>query len=302
MDKVKKILSLMTLASFTIYIICIVLLSIFPDWFNLVSVAICTFLFMLPCALILEVTSSKADIQRPIKTSNSANVQTYNRTTDGFLSGFFSYVTQEEYSQEYQDYLHNHATGLKLFERPNSNDKKIILANKYVVLSFEINLLKSGMGFISILDKLSWKEEYLCLNFSKTRYALSQAEQLFEFFKHICNKFDYEIKADDIENFMEEEKIGFYEFKAAKKIKPYLNINEMSEAELTALPGVTIAKAKHAIKIKKQQTKFLTMNQFYKAINLEEEFIKQIPLRGNKIAYNRLPEFLMLEMKRQEEK
>ena len=74
----------------------------------------------------------------------------------------------------------------------------------------------------------------------------------------------------------------------------------MSEAELTALPGVTIAKAKHAIKVRQEQGKFLTMNKFYQAIDLDEEFIKQIPIKGNKIIYNQLPEFKALEMKRED--
>ena len=76
-----------------------------------------------------------------------------------------------------------------------------------------------------------------------------------------------------------------------------LNINQASEAELTANPGVTIAKAKHAIKVRNQQRLFLTMNQFYKAIDLSEEFIEQIKVKGNKIILDELPEYKRLEMK-----
>ena len=78
--------------------------------------------------------------------------------------------------------------------------------------------------------------------------------------------------------------------------KLYIDINQASEAELTALPGVTIAKAKHAIKTRNKYAFYLSVNQFYVSIELNEEFIEQIQTKGTKILLNELPEYKKLEM------
>ena len=193
------------------------------------------------------------------------------------------------------EYIKSNKTSLNLFAQATIKKLKIILANKFMRL--EVNMGKvffSTIGF-SLTDKINAK---------KYNYIIASEFSLFYigsvFFTKLFDILDYETKAEDILSYLEKYGGHIAKQKVQKLSNQYLDINQASEAELTALPGVTIAKAKHAIKVRNKQKRFLTMNQFYKAINLDEEFIAQIPTKGNKIILNELPEYKRLEMKKEE--
>lgn len=220
----------------------------------------------------------------------------------GFLGIISSiiYITKLRYGivdiSKYTDYIESNKTSIGLFARPVFQKTKIIFANKFVVIEFDVRDIGTGNGKIIIIDKLkSEKTDIIIKRPGICTY--------YKFFTDIlCNIIDYETVTEDIFDLLEKKSI-FFSIKKIKKIKKplYLDINKASEAELTAIPGVTIAKAKHAIKMRKKYSFYLTMNQFYETINLDEEFIEQIQTKGKKIVLNSLPEYKMLQMKKEEE-
>lgn len=193
-------------------------------------------------------------------------------------------------------YIEENKVKIELFVRPSINKNNITLANKYCVVSFNIS---SGLNNVKLLNKISGEEKILRVN--KTFYDIltnvNTHDLLTGLFFTVCEVFNYDIKAEEVEEKCKGKHPFLYKWK--KEIKKYknlsLDINQASEAELTAIPGVTIAKAKHAVKVRSQQKLFLSMNQFYEAIELDEEFIEQIKTNGNKILLSELPEYKRLE-------
>ena len=193
---------------------------------------------------------------------------------------------------EYANYINESSTALGRFARPISGNFKIVLANKYILIEFDIRNFTNCNHKIIIVDK--------CNNIKYTiNLKLGYITSYFGIYKAICDFINYDTNYDDIIDFIQTNAIYKYS-KERRVVNCFLDINQASEAELTAIPGVTIAKAKHAIKVRNKQKRFLTMNQFYKAINLDEEFIAQIPTKGNKIILNELPEYKRLGMKQEE--
>jgi len=255
--------------------------GIFPDEESFIAVLFTSVPLMLFFTLLFEVS---------IKTS--VYTTTYNNENTSYTPNYT--VFDELYSiQDYYDYIEKNKIALERFLRPQSKKSIIILANKYVVLTLDIKHFYAEDVDLKIFDKISKKDVTLALSFIK-----HPPKSIWWLFQHLCEKFDYETKDIDIENLLERFGIRHFVLNAKEYKNLSFDINKLSEAELTAIPGVTIARAKHAVKVRKK-TKFLTMNQFYKAINLEEEFIEQIPYKGNKIILNELPEYKMLEMKRE---
>lgn len=190
-------------------------------------------------------------------------------------------------------YVEDNKTKIGLFVRPAVSKYDITLANKYCV--FDADLLTSSLYCMeyTVINKVNSEKTIL-------KIFSNDVKQKQNLFFNVCKTFNYDTKADDIINIFEEiyrKRKTKTEHKNVKQI--YLDVNSCSEAELTAIPGVTIAKAKHAVKVRNKM-KFLTMNQFYKEIELDEEFIEQIPVKGNKIILNNLPEYQKLEMKKEE--
>lgn len=299
MNKVPTILLILVWINIAAVVVLFVLHQIFPDNFSLFYGSCLSLLSLMCFGLIIWGASSGSTsptVHQHSQTVIVKKLDTFNETP----SGTFSYVGTSEFSDEYHRYIEENAVRIERFKKPFGKKNEIILANKYLMITFDIKSFMYGNGFIAVADKLICKEKYLGLSFARTNSVLSQGEQQYNFFKYICDNFDYETTAEDFWALLDKENIQYYEFKSEKKIKNIYDVNQMSEAELTALPGVTIAKAKHAIKVRREQGKFLTMNKFYQAIDLEEEFIEQIPLKGNKIIYNQLPEFKALEMKRED--
>ena len=196
-----------------------------------------------------------------------------------------------------KDYIEENKVKIGLFVRPSINKNNITLANKYCAVSFNIS---GGLNNVKLLDKVSGEE--LILRVNKTFYDILTSKNtqdlLTGLFFTVCKVFNYDITAEEVEKECKSNHPFLYKWK--REIKEHknlsLDINQASEAELTALPGVTIAKAKHAVKVRSQQKLFLTMNQFYEAINLDEEFIEQIQSKGNKVLLSDLPEYKRLEM------
>ena len=197
-------------------------------------------------------------------------------------------------------YIEENKVKIGLFVRSSLNKHEISLANKYCVVSFNIS---RGLNNVKILDKVSGQEKIMRIN--KTFYDLLTSKNTHDLltglFFTVCANFDYDITAEEIEEKCKGKHPFLYKWKMkTKKYKNLsLDINQASEAELTALPGVTIAKAKHAVKMRKKYAFYISMNQFYEAINLEEEFIEQIQTNGNKVLLSELPEYKKLEMKRE---
>ena len=196
---------------------------------------------------------------------------------------------------KYQQYIEENKTSLGLFARPvYYNKSKIILANKYVAIEFNISNADYNLFLIDVIDKIE-----------KIKYTLkvtsARTYKSYRSFKKILNSIiDYDTTTKDV--FLTLKRANTeYEITKETEIKGnlLLDINQASEAELTALPGVTIAKAKHAIKVRNKLL-FLTMNQFYEAINLDEEFIEQIQTKGKKILLNELPEYKRLQFNKDE--
>ena len=210
------------------------------------------------------------------------------------ISPLISYIKGP--NKEYFDYINNNKVALGRFTRPVLNDKrKIVLANKYVILEFDITSFSIGEGQIVLTDKMHAKKYQITMfpnNPKKKTFS-----RMIDIFRDFCDIFNYEVVAENI--LCEVNKIRNNMNKKEKEML-YLDINQASEAELTALPGVTIAKAKRAIKMRKKYAFYLSVNQFYEAINLEEQFIEQITSNGTKILLNNLPEYKALEMKQEE--
>ncbi len=191
-------------------------------------------------------------------------------------------------------YIEENKVKIGLFVRPSINKNEITLANKYCAVSFNISM---GLSSIKILDKTSGQKKTLKVN--KTFYDLLTSKNTYDLlislFYAVCEAFNYDVTAEEIEEKCKGKQPFLYKWKTKKYNKLSLDINQASEAELTALPGVTIAKAKRAIKMRNKYAFYLSMNQFYEAINLDEEFIEQIKTNGNKILLNELPEYKRLE-------
>ena len=221
------------------------------------------------------------------------------------ISGIIQSVVDSKYDCEgisldvlskYLDCKKMNKTFLDLFVRPVWQESKIILANKFVIIEFNIEKAAKNEFIFNITDKINM--ETFVINAHHNRVYKSYRS----FANILTNIIDYDTVADDIVYTLNRVNLKFTCSEKKKIKKPlYLDINKASEAELTAIPGVTIAKAKHAIKMRKKYSFYLTMNQFYETINLDEEFIEQIQTKGKKIVLNSLPEYKMLQMKKEEE-
>ena len=202
-----------------------------------------------------------------------------------------------DYSEisQYVQYIEENKTSLGLFARPVYGKSKIILANKFVIIEIDLSCTSNNIFLLDITDKIKKVKHIVKVSSARTYKSYRSFKKL------VNNIINYDTVAEDIFYTLNRANMEQSEIKNfVIKDELFLDINQASEAELTALPGVTIAKAKHAIKVRKQQKLFLTMNQFYKEIELDEEFIEQIPIKGNKILLNDLPEYKKLEMKREE--
>ena len=215
------------------------------------------------------------------------------------IIGYFTLTPVVKYikgpDEKYFNYIEENKVSLGRFTRPVMDDKRrIVLANKYIILDFNILSFSEGEGEITLTDKINKKGYKITLI---KGYKKNRPKDIFDVFMEICQLINYETFAEDILHFVRKRKNEMREF---KKEEIFLDINKASEAELTALPGVTIARAKHAIKMRKKYAFYLSINQFYEAINLENEFTEQIKISGNKIILNELPEYRRLESKEKE--
>ena len=193
--------------------------------------------------------------------------------------------------EQANEYLEYNKTSLGRFARPGGlKATQIILANKFVILEFNVKKIDNGAWSIVITDKINMEITTIKFNLEKITW--------FKFFADMCSIVRYKTNVGNFIRYFARKGVKF-ERDITKVNQLYLDINQAAEAELTALPGVTIAKAKHAIKVRNQQKLFLTMNQFYEVIDLDEEFIEQIQTSGNKIILNELPEYKKLQLKRE---
>ncbi len=57
---------------------------------------------------------------------------------------------------------------------------------------------------------------------------------------------------------------------------PILNINNISQKELSILPGISIVQAKKAVKYREENSGFKSKEEFYKILNLKQHYIDMI--------------------------
>ena len=202
------------------------------------------------------------------------------------FAGYTSVKDTKEEFKHYYNYIEDNKVSLGLFTRTYTSKSNIVLANKYVILEYDISSFVFGDGEIELTDKINGITYHIKNTYRKVGKS-------FALFTHLCEKFDYETTADDILKSLWHNR-SIRKSNCPKKL--YIDINQASEAELTAIPGVTIAKAKHAIKTRNKYAFYLSVNQFYEAIELDEEFIEQIQTKGTKILLNELPEYKKIEM------
>ncbi len=201
----------------------------------------------------------------------------------------------------FRDYLEENSVRSSLFVQPTTKEKLFCFANKYFVLKFDLRDFDLLCFKIFVTDKTNGQETVFNIINKNNDYRIDfPAETFNNFFKHIFKKIDYDLTASTLISVISKEikKFAYIKVKTSTKNNKdlFLDINQASEAELTALPGVTIAKAKRAIKMRKKYAFYLSVNQFYEAINLEEQFIEQITTKGNKILLNELPEYKRIEL------
>lgn len=182
---------------------------------------------------------------------------------------------------KYDKFLKDNLIKLNLFVRPRLDKYKVELANKYFLMRIDLLYVNSSFASVYLLNKLT-KQEKVFENFLTERRLVLMFEKIFE----IVN---YETNADELEEMLSS--ISRMKKKVVEYDKIYLDINEASEAEFTAVPGITIAKAKHIAKVRKEQKIFLSMAQFYEVAGLKEEYIEQIEVQGKKILLSELPEY-----------
>lgn len=204
-----------------------------------------------------------------------------------YVSGYFiAKDFKKDYSLYYK-YMDDNQVSLGLFTRPYSSKSNIVLANKYVILEYNISSFVDGSGEIEVTDKI---KSSIC-HIKQSGKKIKSAYALFE---RLCRNFNYDTKAENImQNIPKKSNVSITSHYA----KVYLDVNSASEAEFTAIPGITIAKAKHAMKVRKEQKLFLNAKQFFNAIDLGEEFIQEVPVSGTKILLNELPMYRISEYK-----
>lgn len=198
--------------------------------------------------------------------------------------------------QIYEGYVKENIKRLSHFMTRFSPRREIRLSNKYILISMNIIDFVNEDCVIDITDKIAG-EQY-AINFSVVNNkGRSNGDQCLFVFTSICELFNYETKTDDIMKFIEDNNIMIRDKFCPSKIKYYIDINKASEAELTAIPGISVAKAKKAIKMRSEKGDFWNLNQFYEEMDLDDNLIYEISAKGNKIPYNELPKYNEIEFK-----
>lgn len=203
------------------------------------------------------------------------------------ILGYYHSNEKEMQNNQYTNFILENLYKIELFVRPSDKWDKITLANKILTLEIDIKSFMYNYCTLTIVDKINRKERTIEFH-PQPRYC----ENKFALFQKLCGEFNYETSAEDVRTALK--LVGTSKYRVDIKHSAIieelcLDINEASEAELTALPGVTIAKAKRAIKLRKEKTRFSSVKEFYKKINLDEKFLEQIDFDGNDVILNELP-------------
>ena len=156
-------------------------------------------------------------------------------------------------AEKYLKYLEENKTKLGLFLRTVSKKYFIVIANKYCVFSVDLMNCGSYDTVFSFLNKITGEETII--------RGFIGHDKLYVIWDKILQSFNYETKAENLAQIVfsgnKNKKDKNVEYKQHKQL--YLNINDASEAELTAIPGVTIAKAKRAVKMRSKYAFYLSM-------------------------------------------
>ena len=228
------------------------------------------------------------------------------------LSGSFLFakesidVIREDLRKKYEErapfvqYILDNSVKLGLFTRPVWNKEKIILANKYVVLNFKAENF-ADMNNYNIVLTITNKINGILTKYSiqSGRHRKDTKQERLHLFAWLCDNFSYKTTEKDVLTYFKVNDVIHIKVTGKKINQQTLDINSCSEAELTAISGMSIAKAKHAVKVRKKQMRFLNVKQFFEAIGFDEEFAQQVQVKGDKIPLSSLPEYQKLENKKE---
>ena len=199
--------------------------------------------------------------------------------------------------QIYEGYVKENMGRLSHFMTRLSPYREIRLSNKYVLVCLNMINFANEECIIGITDKIAGEQYEINLSVVNNKGRNNKDQCLFVF-ASICELFNYETSVNDIMKFIEDNNIMIKDKFCPSKIKYYIDINQASEAELTAIPGISVAKAKKAIKMRTDKGNFWSLGQFLEEMNLSDDIIDEIQTNGNKIPYNKLPKYNEIEFKK----
>ena len=172
---------------------------------------------------------------------------------------------------------------------------KLTLSNKYCKIRFTTD--KKTQKFFCMSKEYNSKNEF---PFFEAK-CLGEPVWNEEFFNSLCFNFSYNTRLENLHHifttnqFLLDDK-NYDVSKPVQKVKPtketptqdspkinpaqavleQLNINEATEAELTALPGINIVMAKKIIKQRDYKGEFKSVNDFIKFLKIKPHFEKQL--------------------------
>lgn len=176
---------------------------------------------------------------------------------------------------------------LSIFGKLSLSNKycKIVFTNekefyKFFVIGKEFNS-KNTLPFFEAhsMEKTVWAEEFfnsLCFNFSYNT-KIENLRNVFNNEKFMIDDSNYDISKKQTKqlknNFSPETK---QEQKPVLQMLNIININEATEAEITALPGINIIMAKKIIKQRDYKGEFKSISDFISFIKVKPHFEKQL--------------------------
>lgn len=184
---------------------------------------------------------------------------------------------------------------------------KLILSNKYCQLTYQpnaqqvvkficISKQKNNAGTYSFLEtysehNLNWNNDFfnsICSNYTYNT-TFENLYSLFEKSDFIIENSNYTPPAAEKKP-QSNNKLRDKQQEINKKIKkiqqqeeleklPKININDATEAELTALPGISIVQAKKIVKYRNINGDFKSVDDFISFLSIKPHFIDKIKIR-----------------------
>ncbi len=173
---------------------------------------------------------------------------------------------------------------------------KLVLSNKYckIIFSTEKNVTKffciskeynskNELPFFEAraMEKNVWNEEFfnsLCFNFSYNT-KLENIRNVFKPEQFLVDDSNFDVskpKEQPVNNLKPQNKSELQNENPVQQLLEQINVNEATEAELTALPGINIIMAKKIIKQRDYKGEFKSVNDFMKFLKIKPHFEQQL--------------------------